>query len=238
MRSVKTSVAGTGASPSTIWKRPPSIGLITSHRGDPPPPSSVPKTMCLPRRITERMRRAGSSLAKCSTGYRSMWAFLGLTVAAVISLFSSRGATLIRTASSSGNSGMPPRYGFAVWEPALFTHSSGRRHREVDQVGVDDQFGARALVVRHVPVAFARQEHGSGQHVVDRLRPGEGRGRVARAADQKDRWCANRGDRADRALRFDRPVRADEVGVLEGRAEQGRGAGELRAERVICGDIR
>ncbi len=110
IRIVNTSVAGTGTSPSAIWNRPPSIGLMTSHRSEPPPPSSVAKTRCLPRRESETMRRAGSSFAKCSTGYRSMCAFLGLTVAAVISRPSSRGARRIRSASNSGSSGMEPRY--------------------------------------------------------------------------------------------------------------------------------
>ena len=50
------------------------------------------KDRCFPRWTSETMRRAGSSFAKCSTGYRSMCAFFGLTVAAVISLFSRRGA--------------------------------------------------------------------------------------------------------------------------------------------------
>src|SRR5258705_508946 len=62
MRIVNTSVAGTGASPSTIWNRPPSIGLMTSQRGDPPPPSSVANTRCLPRRVIDVIRRAGSSV--------------------------------------------------------------------------------------------------------------------------------------------------------------------------------
>ena len=75
-----------------------------------PDPSSVPKTRCLPRRMSETMRLAGSSFAKCSTGYRSMCAFFGLTVAPVMSFPSRRGARRMRSASSSGSSGMKPRY--------------------------------------------------------------------------------------------------------------------------------
>src|SRR5450756_1689191 len=84
------------------------------------------------------MRRAGSSFAKCSTGYRSTWAFLGLTVAAVISLFSRRGASRIRSASSSGSSGIPLR--------RLAADRTGCRERKVDQVSVDQLLGAGALV--------------------------------------------------------------------------------------------
>src|SRR5712691_1297438 len=176
VRIVKTSVAGTGVPPSTIWNRPPSIGLITSQRSDPPPPSSVAKTRCLPRRESETIRRAGSSLAKCSTGYRSMWPFFGLTVAAVIRRPSRRGLSRIRSASSSGNSGMEPRYGGRFNDRRrgeiqerppkrrrLSADGAVGRQLQVNEVGVFRLLDARAREVGGVAVAAACQEHRASQ---------------------------------------------------------------------------
>src|ERR1700694_4546373 len=174
-RMVNTSVAGTGVEPSAIWNRPPNIGLITSQRSEPPAPSSVPKTRCLPRRISETIRRAGSSLAKFSTGYRSMWPFLGLTVAAVITFPSSRGARRMRSASSSGSSGMNPRYGLGFTTEGEGQPQSMKLHRftEKAQEALQEaaelarSLGQQAVEPEHLLLALVRQEEGVGRTLLE-----------------------------------------------------------------------
>src|SRR6266849_570805 len=177
MRIVNTSVAGTGASPPAIWKRPPSIGLITSHRGAPPPPSSVANTRCFPRRVSDVIRRAGSSRAKLSTGYRSRWPFFGLTVAAVISLPSTRGPMRIRSASNSGSSGMGARYGQVVWRPATCGKTKAMRQERLTEKALEAlqnaaelarETGNQAVEPEHMILALISQDEGVARTLLER----------------------------------------------------------------------
>src|SRR5438132_9190562 len=177
MRSVNTSVAGTGVSPLATWNRPPSIGLITSHRGEPPPPSSVAKTRCLPLLVKESMRRAGSSSAKLSTGSRSRCAFFGLTVAAVISFPSTRGPIRMRSASSSGSSGMPSRYGQSVWGPKSLGITPYVRQERFTEKALEAlqqaaelarETGNQAVEPEHLLLALIRQDEGVARTLLER----------------------------------------------------------------------
>src|SRR6266852_3046590 len=105
-----------------------------------------------------------------------MCAFLGLTEAAVISLPSSRGPRRMRTASSSGSSGMKPRYGsrFGDRKPGVAKNMRLEKFTEKAQEALQEaaalarSLGQQAIEPEHLILALIRQEGGVGRTLRER----------------------------------------------------------------------
>src|SRR5258706_12884471 len=84
-----------------------------------------------------------------------------------------------------------------------------------------------------MPVSVAGEKHRSRQLLVHRLRPRVRRGGVAGTPNEKDWWCAVRGEWPGLPRRLHGTVGAREVRILRRGPEQGRGFRERRTKSVV-----